>query len=64
MLATLGRVKMKKNYLIKGVTLVLCLLILSVTPVFAQDACEGNFDCDTDVDGTDAALFKVDFGRS
>jgi len=26
--------------------------------------CEGNFDCDVDVDGTDAATFKQDFGRS
>ena len=26
--------------------------------------CEGNFDCDEDCDGTDAALFKLDFGRS
>ncbi len=26
--------------------------------------CEGNFDCDEDVDGTDAATFKADFGRS
>lgn len=26
--------------------------------------CEGNFDCDTDCDGTDASTFKVDFGRS
>ena len=26
--------------------------------------CEGNFDCDQDCDGTDAALFKSDFGRS
>lgn len=25
--------------------------------------CEGNFDCDADVDGTDAATFKGDFGR-
>ena len=32
--------------------------------VLAQDACEGNFDCDGDVDGTDAAVFKSDFGRS
>ena len=36
---------------------------LSVSAVFAQP-CEGNFDCDTDVDGTDAAVFKEDFGRS
>jgi len=26
--------------------------------------CEGNFDCDGDCDGTDAALFKLNFGRS
>ena len=26
--------------------------------------CEGNFDCDGDCDGTDAAVFKGDFGRS
>jgi hypothetical protein len=26
--------------------------------------CEGNFDCDQDCDGSDAATFKTDFGRS
>ena len=26
--------------------------------------CEGNFDDDLDVDGTDASTFKMDFGRS
>jgi len=26
--------------------------------------CEGNFDCDSDVDGTDTFKFKDDFGRS
>ena len=26
--------------------------------------CEGNFDCDEDCDGSDAAIFKTDFGRS
>ena len=26
--------------------------------------CEGNFDCDSDCDGSDAVLFKTDFGRS
>ena len=25
--------------------------------------CTGNFDCDDDVDGTDAFKFKEDFGR-
>jgi len=42
-----------------------CLLLLAVSPVMAQvDYCEGNFDCDQDVDGSDASLFKTDFGRS
>jgi hypothetical protein len=26
--------------------------------------CEGNFDGDLDVDGSDASIFKIDFGRS
>ena len=26
--------------------------------------CEGNFDCDEDVDGSDASSFKADFGRN
>ena len=26
--------------------------------------CEGNFNCDGDVDGSDASTFKADFGRS
>jgi hypothetical protein len=26
--------------------------------------CEGNFDCDGDCDGSDAATFKADFGRN
>jgi hypothetical protein len=30
----------------------------------AQDFCEGNFDYDKDVDGTDASMFKSDYGRS
>jgi hypothetical protein len=28
------------------------------------DTCEGNFDSDTDVDGTDLAIFAADFGRT
>ena len=39
------------------------LFVMSVSMVLAQDACEGNFDYDKDVDGGDAALFKSDFGR-
>jgi hypothetical protein len=51
-----------------------CLLVFSATQVMAQTSttttlpffifCEGNFDCDQDVDGTDAFTFKSDFGRS
>jgi hypothetical protein len=26
--------------------------------------CEGNFDCDDNVDGSDAIIFKTEFGRS
>ena len=39
---------------------------LSVPVVMAQpiDYCEGNFDNDLDQDGTDAFVFKSDFGRS
>lgn len=40
------------------------LFLLSPTAVLAQDFCEGNFDFDRDVDGTDAFTFKTDFGRS
>ena len=48
----------------KGIILLACFLLMFVPFVRAQDACEGNFDCDQDVDGTDASVFKSDFGRS
>ena len=32
--------------------------------ILAQEPkCKGDFDCDDDVDGTDAFIFKGDFGR-
>ncbi len=40
------------------------ILFLVPLTTLAQEPCEGNFDCDQDVDGTDAAVFKADFGRS
>jgi hypothetical protein len=43
------------------ITMVLFLVPLTTS---AQDFCEGNFDYDHDVDGTDAFNFKTDFGRS
>jgi hypothetical protein len=49
----------------KRILLLLAVFLLVAVPfAMAQDLCEGNFDCDEDVDGTDAAVFKSDFGRS
>ena len=47
------------------VVLLLFLFLIPLT-TSAQDyyLCEGNFDYDEDVDGTDASLFKSDFGRN
>ena len=46
--------------------IVLFSILLLLVPIAAlgQDFCEGNFDYDKDVDGTDASLFKSDYGRS
>ena len=42
------------------------LIVLLLVPLStaAQEVCEGNFDYDQDVDGSDAFTFKTDFGRS
>ncbi len=48
----------------KILVLVALLFLITASSVMAQDVCEGNFDCDQDVDGSDAAVFKDDFGRS
>jgi hypothetical protein len=40
------------------------LLLVPFTALAQVDFCEGNFDYDADVDGTDAFTFKTDFGRS
>ena len=55
---------MKRTVLLIMITVLSCFLLCSASSINAQDACEGNFDCDQDVDGTDAAVFKEDFGRS
>ena len=36
----------------------------STTTILISPFCEGNLDCDQDVDGTDASTFKADFGRN
>jgi len=46
---------------------ILAILIVFLFVPFtaeAQDFCEGNFDYDPDQDGSDAFIFKTDFGRS
>ena len=55
---------MKRAVLLALGTLLWCLLLFSATQVTAQDFCKGNFDYDKDVDGTDASVFKDNFGRS
>ena len=37
--------------------------IVTINDAIAMSACFGDFDFDTDVDGSDAAIFKADFGR-
>ena len=48
----------------KKILAVLIVLFLVPLTASAQDFCQGNFDYDDDVDGTDAAVFKQHFGRS
>ena len=56
---------MKTKYFLKGMILIVGLLMLLASTVSAQiDYCEGNFDYDDNQDGSDAFIFKTDFGRS
>ena len=53
---------MKK--MLKLSTALVVSILLSASIVLAQDICLGDFNCDNDVDGTDAYNFKENFGRS
>jgi hypothetical protein len=63
-------VKMRARKILVGTLIFITgLFVLSTSTVMAQcdpnnPPCEGDFDCDCDQDGTDAAIFKSDFGRS
>jgi len=65
-----GNCHIKEGTTMKRLSVVLAvavafLIFVSAPIVMAQiDYCEGNFDNDTDQDGTDAFVFKQDFGRS
>ena len=50
--------------LVKGLVVVVCLLMLSVPSVMAQEPCEADFNCDQNVDAADVDVFLADFGRS
>ena len=58
----------KKIILIGGIFILAGLLLNQ--PAYAADEameesiCEGDFDCDGDVDGSDLAVFAADFGRT
>lgn len=51
-----------KKLVITAISVVFMLPLLTY-PVWASP-CNGDFDCDTDCDGRDAATFKANFGRS
>ena len=53
---------MKRVMVVLGMV-IMFVFFVPASPIFAQP-CKGNFDFDEDVDGTDAAVFKEDFGRS
>jgi hypothetical protein len=55
----------KKEIAMKRIIVLVSILLLLVPlTAVAQDFCQGNFDYDKDVDGSDASTFKGDFGRS
>ena len=55
-----------RNILVGALIVITGLFLLAVPIATSQpiDYCEGNFDNDFDQDGTDAFVFKTDFGRS
>ena len=48
----------------KNLILLISIVLLPFTALAQDDFCKGNFDYDKDVDGSDAALFKTNYGRS
>ena len=45
-------------------TIGLVFFVLFSMVSVGYSACEGDFDCDGDVDGSDLAVFAADFGRT
>jgi hypothetical protein len=53
----------KRKMVAKALVVLAALFLMSAPNAFAQECCMGNFDCDLDVDGSDAFMFKQNFGR-
>ena len=53
---------MENKRTLKTLALLVCIFLLSASNAPAE-TCNGDFDCDGDVDGTDAVEFKADFFR-
>ena len=47
----------------KKILALLTVILLVPLSTLAQDFCQGNFDYDDNVDGSDASIFKTHFGR-
>jgi hypothetical protein len=55
----------KKGVVVLAMVLFLGAMCFVIIPnAIAGDPCEGNFDSDSDVDGSDLAVFAADFGRT
>ena len=52
----------KSKMVVNVLCVVACLLTLTVSTTLAEP-CNGDFDCDGDVDGSDVIALKLDFGR-
>ena len=55
---------MKSKIVLQLIISLVFMLLLSASSVLATTYCNGNFDSDKDVDGSDAFTFKQDFGRN
>jgi len=53
-----------ERFMKRLIVLLAAIFLLSPFVALAQGVCEGNFDCDRDVDGSDAFSFRQSFGRS
>ena len=53
-----------RKTILKALAVLACMLMLSVSNVFADGICQGNFDYDDDVDAVDVTTFLNHYGRN